>query len=553
MQNTGYLRRRRAGGFTLSEILITLVIIGFIGALGVPMLGQNKLKKPVEVIGRHGTIECFWEGGVVKQFISNNTDNKAGELTDAADGACYFTAPTANLFVLQAVGAGGGGAVGMTGAPSYTNATKDIHGSIPTGTGFLGAINDTKNVPDWVRKEWNKQWTSESQWIEYTLESPIGGSGRAYCEPRRVDWDDGSGYNKCAEYCTTNLAEKCPPECLSNLVADGGNSGYGAKYVVKTKLEYDPEGQQDSVVFNPTYDETTLTIGTKEAKLLASGAGKNGQGNYPYEGVATPGSKGEDIPLTTGSNKYFSLSGMKVYGTPNKTTFQPGGTATEHDCSNMAGSFAKRGSISGGNPGSITFRTQSLAINANYGVAGSPGSAEMRILEKLPAETQFKLVPAQSNSGSNTESTIYIKNKQTGVWEVFMRVSSGADGWGGKEIIAVEEGDLPFPKAYYPDAFRPSTPELSISSGAGYTSYLAKNNFSPGASGAGAHPIVTHVSGNAAHYIGRSDKTLVLTGNESLAPISGASATCYDGSESTTGTCGSGNTSGNPGAVIISW
>ena len=238
---------------------------------------------------------------------------------------------------------------------------------------------------------------------------------------------------------------------------------------------------------------------------------------------------------------------MKVQSSA-KTSFQAGGTATEHDCSNMAGSFAKRGSISGGNPSSISFYTQSLAINANYGVAGSPGSAEMRILEKLPAETQFKLVPAQSNSGSNTESTIYIKNKQTGAWEVFMRVSSGADGWGGREVIAVEEGDLPFPKAYYPDAFRPSTPELSISSGAGYTSYLAKNNFSPGASGAGAHPIVTHVSGNASHIING-----VTTGNESLAPISGASATCYDGSESTTGTCGSGNTSGNPGAVIISW
>lgn len=158
MQNTGYLRRRRAGGFTLSEILITLVIIGFIGALGVPMLGQNKLKKPVEVIGRHGTIECFWDGGVLKQFISNNTDNKAGELTDAADGACYFTTPTANLFVLQAVGAGGGGAVGMTGAPSYEDATHKVEDSIPTGQGFFAAISDTKKVPDWVRKEWNKQW-----------------------------------------------------------------------------------------------------------------------------------------------------------------------------------------------------------------------------------------------------------------------------------------------------------------------------------------------------------------------------------------------------------
>ena len=97
-------------------------------------------------------------------------------------------------------------------------------------------------------------------------------------------------------------------------------------------------------------------------------------------------------------------------------------------------------------------------MNANFGVAGSPGSAEMRILEKLPAETQFKLVPAQSNSGSNTESTINIKNKQTDTWEVFMRVSSGADGWGGKEKIAVEEGDLPFPKVYFPYAFRAAIP-----------------------------------------------------------------------------------------------
>ena len=53
--------------------------------------------------------------------------------------------------------------------------------------------------------------------------------------------------------------------------------------------------------------------------------------------------------------------------------------------------------------------------------------------------------------------------------------------------------------------------------------------------------------------LGVSKYDTFMTGNESLAPISGASATCYDGSESTNGTCGSGNTSGNPGAVVISW
>ena len=68
-------------GFTLSEILITLVIIGFIGALGVPMLGSQKLKKPMEIKSRHGTMECFWENDRLMQFQANNTENKDGELT----------------------------------------------------------------------------------------------------------------------------------------------------------------------------------------------------------------------------------------------------------------------------------------------------------------------------------------------------------------------------------------------------------------------------------------------------------------------------------------
>ena len=148
MQTNGKRRRHWAGGFTLSEILITLVILGFIGALGVPMLGQQKVKKPLEVKAKHGTIECLWIGDEVKAWVSDNEENTGGHfdptLTDGT--ACYFTAPAANVYVLQAVGAGGTGAEGLDGSPSYESSTVSQGGSIPTDQRFYAAITNT-DVP----------------------------------------------------------------------------------------------------------------------------------------------------------------------------------------------------------------------------------------------------------------------------------------------------------------------------------------------------------------------------------------------------------------------
>lgn len=538
-------------GFTLSEILITLVIIGFIGALGVPMLGAKKVNKH-DYKAPHGTMECFWENDRLMQYQANNTENKEGQLKDVTDqGACYFTPPVAaNLFVLQAIGAGGGGAVGLSGLPRYTPDTKEVSGRIPTNEAFLASISNIKQVPDWVRKEWNKQWQGSGlDGVKYTLTSPIGNGGDAACDKRRQDITNGV-YNDCSDLCTTGLEYLCPSRCIFELSAPGGKSANGVQIIVSAPLYYAPEGQQDDVKYTYNFDETRLEIGTKHVVLPSSKPGENGRVNFPHEGEKTDGKDGEAYNL----NNDAIIAGFKLLKSTPVYMQRKGGKGCGGE---MTGESGLRGKITDNDPEYIDYSTESLAINAYFGVAGTAGESEMRLLEKMSSDTQLKLVPAKQNKGDAelAYSTIYWKNNAAGTWETFMRVSSGADGWGGNDTLAIEEGDLPFPKAYFPNAFRAAIPTLSIASGAGYRSHLTKNNNSthaPGASGAGAHPIVLSVSGNARHRING-----VTTGNEALKPVESSNVRCFDGAKFTGSDlptyCGMGNTSGNPGAVVISW
>ena len=79
---------------------------------------------------------------------------------------------------------------------------------------------------------------------------------------------------------------------------------------------------------------------------------------------------------------------------------------------------------------------------------------------------------------------------------------------------------------------------------------LAKLGYKPGASGAGAYPVITHVEGSAQHYINNQP-----TGNEVLQPLDGGmgAVKCLTGGAPVNGYCGSTNTKGNPGAIVVSW
>jgi len=551
-------------GFSLAEILITLVILGFVGALGVPMLGAQKLKKPQSVKAKHGTMECFWENDRLMQYTANNTENKNGELKDVtAEGACYITVPTANLYVIQAVGAGGMGAAGMSGPPHYRPATKDVNGSIPTDTNFLTSISDTKNVPDWVRKEWNEQWKYNERGVQYTLRSPVGAGGNGACDKRRKDTTNGV-YNDCSDLCTTGLEYLCPDRCTITLDAEGGKSGMGAEYIVSIPLKYSPDGQKDSVSYTYNYQETKLEVGGNSVILPSSKAGQDGRVNYPYDGMKKDG---ENAPSFDFYKDAQITPGFNIIRQTLVNNRKNGGTG----CAKISGEGGIRGNILDNYPKKIPYSTQSLAIEAYFGVAGSAGESTRKVLEKIPDSTQFKLIPVKNNtdgehckSSAATCSKIFIKKNDE--WELFMEAASGSDGWSGTMILPVEEGDLPFPKEYLPYSFRAAIPQLSIASGAGYKSYLAKNNNSdntPGASGRGAYPLVKNLSGSAVHRING-----YVTGNENLKPLSMAEATCdslLSGSGTSSSiekngvvyhipeTCGEGNSPGRTGAAIISW
>lgn len=382
------------------------------------------------------------------------------------------------------------------------------------------------------------------------MTSPIGNGGDAACDKRRQDITNGV-YNDCSDLCTTGLEYLCPSRCIFELSAPGGKSANGVQIIVSAPLYYAPEGQQDDVKYTYNFDETRLEIGTKHVVLPSSKPGENGRVNFPHEGEKTDGKDGEAYNL----NNDAIIAGFKLLKSTPVYMQRKGGKGCGGE---MTGESGLRGKITDNDPEYIDYSTESLAINAYFGVAGTAGESEMRLLEKLPSDTSLKLVPAKSNKGEDeaTHSTIYKKNKETGGWDALISVSSGVDGWGGTELLPIEEGDLPFPKVYFPYAFRAAIPTLSIASGAGYRSYLAKENNTlgtPGASGAGAHPIILSVSGNAQHTING-----VTTGNEALKPIVSTDVRCFDGTKYGAGQpaptyCGTGNTSGNPGAVVISW
>lgn len=534
---------RKKYGFTLAEILITLVIIGFIASLGIPMLGQQKMKKPNQVKMRHGTFECYYgQDGVLHSYYADSDENPNGvEDAHLSGGSCQFTPPSDSNIMIYAIGAGGTGAKDLSGIPYYVYKPFETSGYVSTGTGFQVSLTEVCEEHKWVCDNWNKQWDLGATQVEYFIQSPLGSGGVGRTDRRLKDFDDDKKEEECRKECAA-WHPSCTENCFTVYSANGGRGCNGGWYRIKVKLM-----KEDNVSYSIGSTKTKINFNTdKFFELLPSG---NGGDAYLVNNVPQKGMDCTDYPTLPGENSYMSwengegtISIVSSGNVPGNNPLSPGRIKS-----------ITIGQIGVPNPSRIKYEAKESGINAYFGLAGTVGSTNLRVYEKLPSSIIFRLNPARTAS---VDSTVEVN--KNGSWAPLFNASSGGNGYANWEHLAINKDDSVFPSKYKADSFAEQIPSFSASHGVGYRSKLAELQasdwFMPGKSGAGAYPVLNNIPQNNEPF---KINGVVVTNGVVEAVNYELPDKCFDGSalqnQGDKYYCGHGNNVGNPGAIVIKW
>lgn len=98
-------------GFTIAELLVSMLIVMLVASAMVPIVGPKKLRT-LSTRFNHGIAACYWDEGRLMYLYADNGPNRNASPTQMEDGAtsCRYNVPQANHYTIYAVGAGADGA-----------------------------------------------------------------------------------------------------------------------------------------------------------------------------------------------------------------------------------------------------------------------------------------------------------------------------------------------------------------------------------------------------------------------------------------------------------
>ena len=539
-------------GFTLSEILITLLIIGFVAALGVPMLGQQKMKRPNQKELGHGVFECFYDNdGILTQFTADSENNRLGTRTPVAAGnTCHFDPPAANFFMITAIGYGGDGGLfnPADGYPDYDVDSRDATVEVSTNGNFQTSLRDAANTEGfgWIlaqREDGQTNWdfAAPSNTINYTLTPRVGRGGDAAIKIDRQ-------YNRIPVVCQSCSTETrpigCPKDCLIVSSATGGDSAEWYKLLVpnvrlssNTSVSYDKES--DYSIFKIIENNVT-----KSAKLWNVPGGKDGKCS---NGGCTHGENGkqEDDKIEPSCD---GLECRKLMTQPKRSG---GKTVGEYpDYTIARGQNGVTPTLEASQESITCGYRYSILRSVRYGEAGVIGGVVTRVYEKLPA-AGLDIYPSETRENRSWVSLAGgDRIIETGISENGGIRTDSED----EEVLMHEENSnrFPFPEKWLRHARSVTPPVQSYGNPSMPTGMVG---ITPGAPGFGAYPYIVNVNdASYSKWIGNE----TISGNVDEPVVAPGERVCESG-EAPRQVPGNNNrwycraTQGQRGAVIIAW
>ena len=232
-------------GFTMAELLISLLTVSLIATALVPIIGPKKITNP-DPKYLHGIAECYWQGGNLMYFYADNKTNKQGTRR-RVNGHCTFEPPKTSHIEVFAVGAGSYGSgtdgnglwlfvddytpryEGNVGIETFRNDIGDNVTAITRDlkvdnqdlkdivkesfTRWAAAINHNLPMEDngsWNVDDYPYQNSGKYLYAEFRgVRGPIGKAGNGFSEAKIVPGQVPYSYDTCEMRCTNFTNPKC--------------------------------------------------------------------------------------------------------------------------------------------------------------------------------------------------------------------------------------------------------------------------------------------------------------------------------------------------------